>query len=157
MQLIIRAIFFYVFILVIFRMSGKRTLSEMTTFDFVLLLIVGEATQQALLSDDNSLINAMLVVTTLIALDVLFSVFSTRWDLFDKVTNGVPVVILENGKPLMERMKKERVETEDILEAARRTQGLESLDQVKYAVLEKDGRISIIPYSNSLAESESAS
>lgn len=157
MQLIIRAIFFYIFILVVFRMSGKRTLSEMTTFDFVLLLIVGEATQQALLSDDSSLINAMLVVTTLIALDVLFSVFSLKWDLFDKVTNGVPVVILENGKPIKDRMKKARVELDDILEAARRMQGLESLEQVKYAVLEKDGKISIIPNQKSLSESGSAS
>lgn len=155
MQLIIRAIFLYIFILVVFRMSGKRTLSEMTTFDFVLLLIVGEATQQALLSDDNSLINAMLVVTTLIAVDVLFSILSAKWELFDRVTNGVPVVILEDGKPLKERMEKERVEIDDILEAARRMQGLESIEQVKYAVLEKDGKISIIPYANTFPEDRS--
>mgnify|MGYP001943874227 FL=1 len=136
-------------------MSGKRTLSEMTTFDFVLLLIVGEATQQALLSDDNSLINAMLVVTTLIAVDVLFSILSAKWKLFDRVTNGVPVVILEDGKPLKERMEKERVEIDDILEAARRMQGLESIEQVKYAVLEKDGKISIIPYANTFPEDRS--
>lgn len=155
MQLIIRAIFLYIFILVVFRMTGKRTLSEMTTFDFVLLLIVGEATQQALLSDDNSLINAMLVVTTLIAVDVLFSILSAKWELFDRVTNGVPVVILEDGKPLKERMEKERVEIDDILEAARRMQGLESIEQVKYAVLEKDGKISIIPYANTFPEDRS--
>lgn len=157
MQLIVRAIFFYIFILIIFRMSGKRTLSEMTTFDFVLLLIIGEATQQALLSDDNSLINSMLIVSTLIAVDVLFSIFSSKWDLFNKITNGVPVVILENGRPIKDRMLQERVEIDDILEAARRMQGLESLDQVKYAVLEKDGNISIIPKHKSLSEAGPAS
>lgn len=157
MEFIIRAVFLYIFILIIFRMSGKRTLSEMTTFDFVLLLIIGEATQQALLSHDNSLINAMIVVSTLISLDVLFSIISLRWDLFNKVANGVPVVILENGKPILDRMTKERVEVDDILEAARRMQGLESLEQVKYAVLEKDGNISIIPNHKGLTETDPTS
>lgn len=145
MDLIIRAIFIYLFILVVFRMAGKRALSQMTTVDFVLLLVVGEATQQALISDDNSLTGAMLVIGTLVIMDVLFARFSKWWDLFDKITNGVPVIIMENGKLIKNRMDKETIEMDDILEAARRTQGLEDLDQVKYAVLEKDGQISIIP------------
>lgn len=145
MDLIIRAFIVYLFILVIFRMAGKRALSQMTTADFVLLLIIGEATQQALLSDNNSLIGAMLVIGTLVILDVLFARFSKRWNLFDRIANGVPVILMKNGKPVENRMDKEAIEIDDVLEAARRSQGLESIDQVKYAVLEKDGQISIIP------------
>jgi|SRR5690625_435094 len=145
MDLIIRATVIYLFILVIFRIAGKRALSQMTTFDFVLLLIVGEATQQALLTDDYSIIGAMLVIGTLVILDLLFARFSKRWEFFDKITNGVPVIIMKDGEPVENRMDQEAIEIDDILESARRNQGLESLDQVKYAVLEKDGQISIIP------------
>lgn len=145
MDLVLRTIVVYLLILMIFRMAGKRVLSKMTTIDFVLILIVGEATQQALLSDDNSIVGAMLVIGTLVSMDMIFARFSKRWDLFDKITNGVPVIIMKNGKPIENRMDGEAIEMDDILEAARRTQGLENLDQVKYAVLEKDGQISIIP------------
>jgi uncharacterized membrane protein YcaP (DUF421 family) len=62
------------------------------------------------------------------------------------VINGIPLIVLENGKPILDRMKKARLQEDDILEAARKTQGLESMDQIKYAVLEKDGSISIIPF-----------
>lgn len=145
MDFIIRAVIIYLFILVVFRMAGKRALSQLTTVDFVLLLIVGEATQQALISTDNSIMGAMLVISTLVAIDMLFTHFSKRWELFDKVTNGVPIIIMKDGKPVENRMDEEKIDLDDILEAARRTQGLEDVNQVKYAVLEKDGQISIIP------------
>lgn len=145
MDLVLRSIAVYLFILLIFRMAGKRTLSQMTTVDFILLLIVGEATQQALLAADNSLMGAMLVIGTLVFIDVVFARFSKRWELFDKVTNGVPVILMKNGEPVENRLDEEAIEMDDILEAARRSQGLESVEQVKYAVLEKDGQISIIP------------
>lgn len=145
MELILRAFLIYLFILLIFRISGKRTLSQLTTFDFVLLLVVGEATQQALLSDDHSVTGALLIIATLVGLDVLFAFFSEKSTWFDKVTNGVPIIILEKGVPIKEVMKAESIEVDDILESARRNQGLESIHEIKYAVLEKDGKISIIP------------
>lgn len=147
MDVILRSILVYVFILFILRMSGKRTLSEVTTFDFVLLLIIGEATEQALLSDDSSIIGALLVISTLVGMDVIFGITSNHFNWFNKVANGVPVIVFENGKPLKDRMSKANLNIEEILEAARKTQGIDSLDQVKYAVLEKDGGISIIPKS----------
>lgn len=145
MEIIIRAIFVYMLILVVFRMSGKRVLSQMTAFDFVLLILVGEATHGALLGEDYSLTGAVLAVGTLVTLDVFFAYFSNKSDLFDKITNGVPVIVLKNGEPVQSRMDEENIEIDDILEAARRTQGLENLDQIKYAVLERDGEISIVP------------
>lgn len=145
-SLIIRTAIVYVFILIILRVAGKRTLSEMTTFDLVLLLVISEATQQALINDDHSILGSMLVITTLVLMDILASVFSSKFKTFDDVVNGVPMIILDNGVLLEDRMKKARVSVEDILEAARSTRGIERLDQIKYAVLEKDGGISIIPY-----------
>ncbi len=146
MDSILRALTIYFFVLIIFRISGKRTLADVTTFDFVLLLIVGEATQQALLGDDFSIINAVIVITTLISGEIILSLVTRKSKMIDKWINGVPLILLENGKPLKDRMTNERVEESDILEAARRLHGLERIDQIKYAILERNGGITIIPY-----------
>lgn len=148
MDAVLRAVAIYVFLLVVFRLSGKRTLSEVTTFDFVLLLIISEATQQALLGDDFSVTMAVLVIITLVCLDVFLSLLQRRFRRLDRMMNGLPLVLVDNGRMLDQRMKKTRVEEAEILHAARQSQGLERLDQVKYAVPETSGGISIIPYSS---------
>jgi uncharacterized membrane protein YcaP (DUF421 family) len=145
MDSVLRAAAIYLVLLVLFRVAGRRTLSEMTSFDFVLLLVIGEATQQALLGEDFSLINAVLVIITLIMLDVLISWVTQRSRIAGKLVEGVPMVIVADGKPLHDRMRKARIELADVLEAARHTQGLERMDQIKYAVVETSGGITIIP------------
>jgi uncharacterized membrane protein YcaP (DUF421 family) len=145
MESILRAAVVYLFLLVLFRLSGKRTLAEVTTFDFVLLLIISEATQQALVGNDNSMTNAFLLVTTLVVLNVLFSEIKQRLKSAERVLDGLPLLIVEHGKPLHDRMQKERVDVDDVLDAAREIHGLEKLEQIKYAVLERNGKISIIP------------
>ena len=145
MESIIRAAVVYVVLLVLFRISGKRSLAEVTSFDLVLLLIISEATQQAMIDTDNSMTNSLLIVATLIGMNILFSVIATRWKPFQKLIEDVPLVILEDGRPLLQRMRKERVEEDEILEAARQSQGLERLDQIKYAILERTGHITIVP------------
>ncbi len=129
----------------IFRIAGRRTLAEMTSFDFVLLLIVSEATQQGLLGNDFSLTNAFLVILTLIGLDVTLSLWKQRSPRVEKLLDGVPMVIVEDGRPLKDRMDKARIDEEDILTAARELQGLARMDQIQYAVLERSGGISVIP------------
>lgn len=145
MESVIRAAVVYVVLLILFRIAGKRSLAEVTSFDLVLLLIISEATQQAMIDNDNSMTNALLLVSTLIGMNILFSVVATRWKAFSKLVEDVPLVILEDGKPIREHMRKERVEEDEILEAARETQGLERLDQIKYAILERTGHITIVP------------
>jgi len=145
MDSIIRAAVVYVVLMLLFRIAGKRTLNEITTFDFVLLLIISEATQQAMIDDDNSMTNAMLLVTTLVGLNILISVLKQRFKSVEKLIEDVPLVIVENGKVLKQRMDKNRVDEDDVMEAARELQGLERLEQIKYAVLERGGAISIIP------------
>jgi uncharacterized membrane protein YcaP (DUF421 family) len=145
MDSIVRALAVYVFLLLLFRLAGKRALAQITTFDFVLLLIIGEATQQALLGEDFSVTNAVLVIVTLLGLDIGFSFLKERSSLLEKMMDGVPLVIVEDGAPLTDRMRKARVDVNDVLMAARELQGLERMDQIKYAVLERSGGISVIP------------
>jgi uncharacterized membrane protein YcaP (DUF421 family) len=145
MESILRAAAIYIVLLIVFRISGRRTLSEMTSFDFVLLLIIGEATQQALLGEDFSLTNAVLVIVTLLTLDIAISIWKQRSNGAKRFIEGVPTVLVDHGKPLRALMDKARVREDEVLEAARRTHGLERMDQIKFAVLEVSGGISIVP------------
>jgi uncharacterized membrane protein YcaP (DUF421 family) len=145
MDAVLRAAAVYVVLLFVFRIAGRRTLAEMTPFDLVLVFIIGEATQQALLGQDFSITNAVLVIVTLLFLDIIMSLAKDRSRTFEKLIDGVPTIIVADGQPLTERMRKARVDEQDVMEAARRLHGLERLDQIKYAVLEVSGGISVIP------------
>lgn len=145
MDSVLRAAVIYLALLIIFRIAGRRTLSEITTFDFVLLLVIGEATQQALLGDDFSVTNAIVVIISLVAMDIILSLIKRRSPRVAKVMDGNPIIIVQDGEVLKRRAEKARLDESDILEAARNSHGLTSLDQIKFAILEKNGRISIIP------------
>jgi uncharacterized membrane protein YcaP (DUF421 family) len=145
MDAVLRGAAIYVVLLILFRIAGRRTLGEITTFDFVLLLIIGEATQQALLAEDFSVTNAFLVIATLLAIDVALSLAKRRSQWFEKVLDGVPMVIVVDGEPLRDRMHRARIDEHDVMEAARRLRGLERMDQIKIAVLEVSGGITIVP------------
>ena len=145
METIIRGIIVYLFLLIIFRLNGKRALYEATVFDFVLLLIIAETTEQGLLGEDHSVTGSILLIITLIGMDILMSLLKQKFKFFEKAVDGGPLILLDNGKLLHDRLKKERVDEADILESARELKGLMRMDQIKYAILEKDGTITIIP------------
>jgi uncharacterized membrane protein YcaP (DUF421 family) len=132
-------------LLVLFRLSGRRTLSSMTSFDLVLLLIVSEAIQQAMIDNDNSLTNGVLVVVTLILCDIGMALLKRRSQSLEKLVDGVPTLIVDNGVPLKAVMDKARVDEDDVLAAARELRGLARMDQIRYAVLESSGAITIVP------------
>ncbi|HEX6997288.1 MAG TPA: YetF domain-containing protein [Gammaproteobacteria bacterium] len=144
METVIRGIGVYAFLLLIFRISGQRSLGQVTTFDFVLLLIIAETTQQALLGEDFSVTNAFLLIALLVAIDIFLSLLKQRSERLDQWLEGLPLVIVEHGRPLTDRMAKARVDETDILSAARQTQGIERMEQIEYAVLERNGAISVI-------------
>jgi uncharacterized membrane protein YcaP (DUF421 family) len=146
MDQVLRAAFVYVALLIIFRLTGKRSLAETTPFDLVLLLIFSEVLQTALVDDDNSVTAAMVVILTLVVIDIGMSLVKQRFFIAEKLLEGVPLVVMDEGKLLPDRMNRVRIDEGDILAAARQSQGLESLDQVKIAVLERSGGISIIPW-----------
>lgn len=138
----------YLVLILLFRATGKRTLAQATTFDFVLLLIVAEATQQALLGEDFSMTFAVIVIITLIMTDRMADFISYRFPRVGKVAESVPVVLVENGKPIEKRMQKAHVNIDEVLNAARQAHGISRLDQIHSAILEKSGGISIIPRSS---------
>jgi uncharacterized membrane protein YcaP (DUF421 family) len=145
MESIIRGTVVYAFVWLLLRVAGKRTLTQATTFDLALLLIISETTQQAMIGTDSSVTHAFLLIVTLIGLDILLACGKMRWRSVDRWMDGVPVLVLEHGRILEEPARRSRLDASDILEAARTAHGLERLDQVKFAVLERSGDISIIP------------
>lgn len=145
MNPVIRGIIIYLFLLIVFRFMGKRRLATTTTFDFVVLLIISEVVQNALAGEDYSITNSIVLIATLMGMDIILSLIKNNFKSFDRVAEGMPLIIVEHGQPLEQRMKKSGVAIEDVMQAARSLQGLERVDQIKYAVLEKDGSISIIP------------
>ena len=145
MESVIRGLVVYFFLLLVFRISGKRTLTENTNFDLVLLLIISETTQQAMVNNDHSITNGFLLIMTLIGAGVGLSFLKQRMPALEKWLDGTPLIINENGKLLREHMNRTRVDEADILEAARALQGLERLDQIKYAIVERNGDITIVP------------
>lgn len=148
METVLRSTAVYVFVLVVFRIGGKRSLSQITNFDFFLLLIIGEATQQALLGNDFSVVNAWVVIATLVTLDSGFSWLEARFPSFGRVAGSLPVVVLENGRLLEDAARREGVTLTEILAEGREKHGLERADQFKYAILERHGGISVVPADN---------
>ena len=145
MDAVLRGLVVFLLLLLFFRLSGKRSIAQVTPFDFVLLLIISEATQQALLGEDFSVTQAAVVILTIIALSRLFDFLAFRFGKFQRLTSSVPVVIVENGRIVDHAAGKSDVSADEIIAAAREKQGLERLDQIKYAVLETSGSISIVP------------
>ena len=143
---VLRAAIIYAFVLVIVRLAGKRTLAEMSTFDFVVLLLMSEAIQPALVADDTRITSAMLIVTTFVGIDAFLGVVKHKSERASKLLDDVPTVLVRNGVPERHALERERIGEDDIMEVARRDVGLERLDQVRFAVLERTGGISIIPW-----------
>src|SRR5688572_20946993 len=136
MDSVLRGLIVYFFLLVVFRISGKRTLSQTTSFDLVMLLIISETTQQAMVDDDHSITNGFLLILTLVGTTVTLAWLKQRFPRLEQLLEGTPLVIIEDGRLHKDRMDSVRVDEEDILSAARQAHGLERLDQIKYAVVE---------------------
>jgi uncharacterized membrane protein YcaP (DUF421 family) len=145
MDAVVRGIFVYFFLFFLFVIAGKRAIAQIDTFDFVLLLIISEASQNALVGQNYSITYAILLILTLVGCEILMAWVKTKFVRFEVVFQGGPLILAENGKILEKRAAKARVDENDILCAARQSQGLERLDQIKFAILETNGQISIIP------------
>lgn len=147
METVLRAAGIYLVLMIVMKVAGRRTLMQMTSFDFILLLIISEATQQALLGDDFSVTGAALTIITLVSIDILLGMLKERLPVTERLIDGTPIILVDNGHPLSERMKKAGVDDNEVLLAARSSQGLERMEQIKFAILEKNGQISVIPVS----------
>lgn len=144
METVFRAVGVYLILMVVFRIAGRRALLQMTSFDLILLLIISEATQQALLGEDFSVTGAALTIVTLIVVDIVFGFIKKNFRQADYMLDGSPVILVENGTPLRHKMKRTGITLDDIMVSARTNQGIDELSRIKFAILEKNGHISVI-------------
>ena len=143
MEIMVRATIIYFVLWAVARGVGKRELSEMTAFELILLITMGDLIQQGATQEDMSLTGAGLAVGTLAMWIVLFSYLSWRFKGVRPVTEGVPVVVVHNGTPLDEVLNVERLTLAEVCEAAR-NQGITDLAEVDIGVLEPDGKFSFL-------------
>ncbi|HXG61701.1 MAG TPA: YetF domain-containing protein [Planctomycetota bacterium] len=141
----LRALTVYAFLLLCFRVSGKRSLSDMTAFDFVFVLTIAEGTQQALMGRNGSVTAAVIAGGTFVLADIAAFFLKGRFEKIEKLIDNVPVLLIEAGRLRRDRMVKERVDEADILDSARQSLGIGRLDEIDYAILETNGRIAVIP------------
>jgi uncharacterized membrane protein YcaP (DUF421 family) len=151
---VLRAVAVYGILLVLFRIIGKRSLSQITTFDFILLLIISEAIQNGMVGSGYSVTGAFVLVLTLMLIDFGLGLVKRRFPRLELWLDGAPLVLVEHGRPLRERLDRAGVDLDDVLTAARRAHGLERLEQIKYAVLERNGDLSIIPWEQETREDQ---
>lgn len=143
MDTVIRVVFVYVFLLAALRLLGKREFGQLSPLEFVCLLLIPEVLQQALVREDFSMVNALVAVSTLLLLVFFTSVVCHRWKKADAVLQGQPSVLVANGRLYPKVMDQERVTPDELFTEMRRS-GIDSLDRVRFAVLEPDGHISVV-------------
>jgi uncharacterized membrane protein YcaP (DUF421 family) len=143
MEIILRSTIIYFFLWAVARGVGKRELSEMTAFELILLVVMGDLIQQGATQEDMSMTGAVLAVGTLAMWILVFAYLSWRFRRLRPVMEGVPVVVIHNGEPLDEVLAIERLTLQEILEAAR-NQGITDLAEVDIGVLEPDGKFSFL-------------
>jgi uncharacterized membrane protein YcaP (DUF421 family) len=143
MDIVLRAVVAYVFIILLMRIVGRRELSSMEPSDVILLVILGDLVQNGVTQSDDSVTGIVLAAGTigLLATGTAFLTFKFRR--LKNVVEGEPVILVEDGKPVDKNMRGERLTLDDLMEQARGQQ-IESLDVIKWAVLERSGSISFI-------------
>jgi uncharacterized membrane protein YcaP (DUF421 family) len=142
---VLRSVVVYVFLLAAFRLAGKRTLGQMTAFDLVVLLIISNVVQNALIGNDNSLGGGLIGATAILILNALVAWFTFRYKRLERIIEHSPTIIVRHGRILRESLRRERLSLSE-LRAALRKQGVMSLRDIRYVILEEDGRLSVIPY-----------
>jgi uncharacterized membrane protein YcaP (DUF421 family) len=148
MDLVGRAVIVFFAIFVVTRIVGRRELSTMEPFDLILLVVTGDLVQQGVTQSDYSLTGALTVIATIALLTIALSYLSFKLPKLRPVLDGEPLVLVQDGKVIERNLRRERITIDELLAEAR-LQQVGSLDDVRFAVLETNGRISVIPTSAS--------
>ncbi|HEY1687658.1 MAG TPA: YetF domain-containing protein [Solirubrobacteraceae bacterium] len=143
MDLVIRAAVVFCFVFLLTRIVGRRELSQLEPFDIILLVVVGDLVQQGVTQSDYSVTGALTVIATIAVLSVLVSWLTYRFRWVRTISEGEPVVLVQDGQPIERNMRRERITLADIEEEARQKQ-ITSIADLRWAILENDGRISCI-------------
>jgi uncharacterized membrane protein YcaP (DUF421 family) len=148
MESVIKSAIVFLVLWLVIRASGRRTLGQLTVFDFILFLIIGGVAQRALTAQDYSLTHAFLIIATFVVIDVLMSLVERDVPPVARILKGLPTIVVENGRVMSGRLRRARLTEDDVLQAARRLHGLETMNEIKFAIFEASGEISIIPRNN---------
>ena len=140
---VIRSAVVYLFLLVGFRLAGKRQLGSMTAFDLVVLLVISNVVQNALIGNDNSLGGGLLGATVILVLNAIVAWVTFRYKRVERVVEHTPTILVKHGRILRENLRRERLSLSE-LRAALRREGIASLQDVHYVLLEEDGHLSVI-------------
>lgn len=143
MDIVLRATVAYVFIIFLLRIIGRRELSTLAPSDLVLLVVMGDLVQNGVTQSDQSVTGVFLAVSTFALLTVAVSVMSYKSRRVHTLVQGAPLILVQDGKPIEQNLRSERLNVDDIAEQAR-GQGIERLDEVKWCVLEASGAMSFI-------------
>ena len=143
MDLILRTIFVFCLILIVTRAVGRRELSSMEPFDLILLVVIGDLVQQGVTQSDYSITGATTVIVTMASLVVGTAYLSYRVKRLRPILEGEPTLLIADGRLLERNLRRERMTVEEIRSEARQ-QSIGSLDDINYAVLETNGKISFI-------------
>ena len=147
MDLVVRAVVGFLFVLLLTRAVGRRELSSMEPFDLILLVVIGDLVQQGITQNDFSVTGLMLVTSTIALLTVAVSYVSFRFPRMRPVLDGEPVILVQDGEPIHRNLRRNRITLEE-LAASARVEGIDQIADVKWAVLETSGKISFIESSN---------
>lgn len=147
MEIVIRAVIVFFFLWAITRMVGRSTLGELSAFELILFIVLGDLVHNAIIGNDHSLTGAVLAVGTFAVLTIALSWLNSRWRGPHRILHGTPVVVVRDGEPDLEVMRRERLSMVDFLSAARQ-EGIETFGQIQLAVLETDGQISFFTTSS---------
>ena len=142
-ELLLRATVVYFALLVLVRISGKRTVGQFTPFDLVVVMLISEATQAALVDGEKSITGALIVVATLIALNWLLGFASARSRRIDRLVEGSPVLVARDGRIFEDALARQNVSLGDFREAMR-SHGVPRDDQIRFAFLETNGEITVV-------------
>jgi uncharacterized membrane protein YcaP (DUF421 family) len=143
MDIVLRAAVAYVFIIFVLRIIGRRELSTLGPADLVLLVVMGDLVQNGVTQSDQSMTGVFLAVATFALLTVAMSFLVFKSQRAQTLIAGQPLILVENGTPIDKNLRAERINIEDVTEEAR-GQGIESLDEIKWCVLETSGKLSFI-------------
>lgn len=146
MDIVLRSAVIFVFVMIVVRLLGRRELSKMEPFDLLILVVIADFVQQGVTQQDYSVTGAILAVGTFGLLIVATSWLSWRFPRTRPLLDGNPVVLVEDGKPIMDNLRRERISIEE-LAAQARLQQIASMNTVRWAILETNGDISFIPKS----------
>jgi uncharacterized membrane protein YcaP (DUF421 family) len=146
MDLVIRATVVFFFIFLVTRVAGRRELSTLEPFDVILLVVLGDLVQQGITQSDQSVTGTLIVISTITLLSVAVSWMSFRSRKVRLATEGEPLILVQDGQIIERNLRRERLTRGDLEEAARGQQ-VGSLADIRWAILEKEGSISIIPRS----------